>query len=139
MSRAFGLILKTRERLYRLGVFQASRLDHPVISVGNLTLGGTGKTPLVIALAERLRDDGFSPVVLSRGYKRTSTGVLVVSRGEGPIVKWAEAGDEPFLIARRVHGAAVVEPVDGPVQSPTLIARKPLTGVVASPMRILDR
>ena len=104
MSRAFGLILKTRERLYRLGVFQASRLDHPVISVGNLTLGGTGKTPLVIALAERLRDDGFSPVVLSRGYKRTSTGVLVVSRGEGPIVKWAEAGDEPFLIARRVHG-----------------------------------
>ena len=108
MSRTFGLILKTREKLYRSGVFRTLKLGHPVISVGNLTLGGTGKTPFVIALAERLRDDGFRPVVLSRGYKRTTTDVRIVSRGEGPIIGWDEAGDEPFLIARRVHGIAVV-------------------------------
>jgi tetraacyldisaccharide 4'-kinase len=83
-------------------------LNHPVVSVGNLTVGGTGKTPLVIALAERFRNEGFRPVVLSRGYKRSSRGIRIVSRGDGPIVPWHESGDEPFLIARRVQGAAVV-------------------------------
>jgi len=94
--------------MYAAGFFRTMRLNHPVISVGNLTLGGTGKTPLVMALAERFRDEGFRPVILSRGYKRSSKGILVVSRGDGPIVQWQESGDEPFLIARRVKNAAVV-------------------------------
>lgn len=108
MSLLFGLIVEGRRRLYDAGVFKARRLNHPVISVGNLTVGGTGKTPLVIALATRLRDEGYRPVILSRGYGRASSGSVVVSRGEGPTVAWREAGDEPFLIARRVFGAAVV-------------------------------
>jgi len=112
MSRAFRLILQARERLYEAGFLQILRLEFPVISVGNLTLGGTGKTPLVIALAERLRRDGLRPVVLSRGYKRTSAGVVIVSRGNGPLVKWYEAGDEPYMIAQRAPGVAVVVGAD---------------------------
>ena len=112
MSRVFRLLLGAREKMYETGLFRTMRLNHPVVSVGNLTLGGTGKTPLVIALAERFRNEGFRPVVLSRGYKRSSKGILVVSRGEGPIGKWQESGDEPFLIARRTPGVAVVVGAD---------------------------
>jgi tetraacyldisaccharide 4'-kinase len=108
MSRVFRLGLAAREKMYKAGLFRTMRLNHPVVSIGNLTLGGTGKTPLVIALAERFRNDGFRPVVLSRGYKRTSKGIRIVSRGDGPIITWQESGDEPFLIAQRMRGVAVV-------------------------------
>src|SRR5262249_30817564 len=63
-------------------------------------------------LAEKLRDQGFRPVVLSRGYKRKSAGVVVVSKGDGPIVPWRVAGDEPYLIARRVKNVSVVVGAD---------------------------
>jgi tetraacyldisaccharide 4'-kinase len=112
MSRVFRLLLSAREKMYEAGLFSTLRLNYPVVSVGNLTLGGTGKTPLVIALAQRFREEGFRPVVLSRGYKRSSKGILVVSRGEGPIPTWQESGDEPFLIARRTPGVAVVVGAD---------------------------
>jgi len=112
MSRVFRFLLGAREKMYETGVFRTMHLNHPVVSVGNLTLGGTGKTPLVIALAERFRNGGFRPVVLSRGYKRSSKGILVVSRGDGPIATWNESGDEPFLIARRLPGVAVVVGAD---------------------------
>src|SRR6266700_6105982 len=78
VSQAFRFLLGAREKLYESGILDQLRLNHPVISIANLTLGGTGKTPLVIALAEGLRDRGFRPVILSRGYGRTSRGVLVV-------------------------------------------------------------
>jgi tetraacyldisaccharide 4'-kinase len=112
MSRAFRFLVGARDRLYQSGVLQTYRLKHPVISVGNLTVGGTGKTPLVILLAERLRDDGFRPVVLSRGYKRKSAGTVIVSTGEGPVVTWEESGDEPYLIATRARGVSVVVGAD---------------------------
>src|SRR5262245_39881497 len=112
MSRTFRFLVGTRDRLYESGVLQTYRLNHPVISVGNLTVGGTGKTPLVSLLAERFRDVGFRPVVLSRGYKRKSAGIVVVSTGNGPTVPWDEAGDEPFLIARRARGVSVVVGAD---------------------------
>jgi tetraacyldisaccharide 4'-kinase len=108
MSRAFKFLIQAREKFYESGILKTSRLHHPVVSVGNLTLGGTGKTPLVIALSERFLKEGARPVVLSRGYKRASSGVLVVSRGGGPLVSWEEAGDEPFLIAESVPGVSVV-------------------------------
>ncbi len=108
MSRIFGTFVKTRARLYDSGFLPARRLNHPVISVGNLTLGGTGKTPLVIELATQFRNLGYRPVVLSRGYRRRSRGIVVVSRGQGPEVDWSEAGDEPSLMAIRLPGVAVV-------------------------------
>jgi tetraacyldisaccharide 4'-kinase len=112
MSRAFRFFVGARDKLYESGVLQTYNLSHPVISVGNLTVGGTGKTPLVILLAERLRDEGYRPVVLSRGYRRKSSGTVIVSTGDGPIVPWEMAGDEPFLIAKRVNGVSVVVGAD---------------------------
>lgn len=106
MSSAFRFLLQAREKLYSSGILSTRRLSHPVISVGNLTVGGTGKTPLVIALAEGLRDRGFHPVILSRGYRRTSREVLIVRSN------WEEAGDEPYLIKRRLANVPVVVGAD---------------------------
>ncbi len=108
MSRVFRSIVNARASLYTRGYLKTHRLDHPVISVGNLTIGGTGKTPLVIALAAEFRDRGYRPVVLSRGYRRSSRGTVVVSRGAGPTLGWEESGDEPYMIALRLPGVAVV-------------------------------
>jgi tetraacyldisaccharide 4'-kinase len=105
VSRAFRFVLEAREKLYRSGVLTTLSLSHPVISVGNLTVGGTGKTPLVIALAEGLRDRGFQPVILSRGYGRISRGALIVG-DEGS--RWEDWGDEPFLMKRRLQDVPVV-------------------------------
>ena len=108
MSRVFRSIINARARLYESGYLKTHHLDHPVISVGNLTVGGTGKTPLVIALAGEFRDLGYRPVVLSRGYRRSGRGAVVVSRGEGPMLGWEESGDEPCMIAMRLPGVALV-------------------------------
>jgi len=84
------------------------RLPVPVISVGNLVVGGTGKTPFVIYLARRLAREGRRVAVVSRGYGRRSRGIVVVSRGERPVVRWEEAGDEPYLVALLTKGVIVV-------------------------------
>lgn len=84
------------------------RAGVPVISVGNLVAGGTGKTPLVVYLARLLAGEGRSVAVVSRGYGRHSRGTLVVSRGDGPSVPWQEAGDEPYLIALLTKGVRVL-------------------------------
>ncbi len=108
MSTPFRFILGVRERLFAAGVLRTRRLHHPVISIGNLTLGGTGKTPLTIFLAQKMSERGLRPVILSRGYRRKTRGTLIVSRGQGPVVDWQQAGDEPFLMARRLTGVAAV-------------------------------
>ena len=108
MSTIFRGIVHLRSHLYEKGYLEPKTLNHPVISVGNLTVGGTGKTPLVIALAGGFRKLGYRPVILSRGYRRKSRGIVVVSRGRGPEVDWPTAGDEPFLMAERLRGVSVV-------------------------------
>jgi tetraacyldisaccharide 4'-kinase len=81
----------------------------PVVSVGNLTVGGTGKTPIVIWLARRLREMGRRPAVVSRGYGgRAGSGPLLVSDGGGPGCSAAECGDEPFLMAQLLGGVPVI-------------------------------
>ncbi len=95
-------------RRYAYWQKRASRLPCPVISVGNLHWGGTGKTPVVAALAEFLRDDGRKVCILSRGYGRNTREPLVVSRGEGPLRDPNATGDEPWLLATRLPGVAIV-------------------------------
>lgn len=112
MSRVFREIVRIRTSLYEKGRLRTWRLNHPVVSVGNLTVGGNGKTPLVMALAGGLRRLGYRPVILSRGYRRTSRGVVVVSRGQGPEVGWRDAGDEPFLMALRLPETPIVVGAD---------------------------
>ena len=86
------------------------KLPCKVISVGNITVGGTGKTPVTIALAEEAKRRGFSPVVLTRGYKGSAKGPCFVTTGEGgSLLNVEEAGDEPVLMAERLSGVPIVK------------------------------
>ncbi|MBL8245979.1 MAG: tetraacyldisaccharide 4'-kinase [Rhodanobacteraceae bacterium] len=89
---------------YRLRLRRPARLDAPVVVVGNLTVGGTGKTPLVIALVEALRARGWIVGVVSRGYGRKTRGVRLVDHTSTA----AEVGDEPLLIAQRTKAPVAV-------------------------------
>jgi tetraacyldisaccharide 4'-kinase len=83
-----------------------------VISIGNITLGGTGKTPAVIAVAEEARRRGFSPAILTRGYKGKAKGPCFVSMGGRPLLSVGDAGDEPYLMAERLHDVPIVKSSD---------------------------
>ena len=99
----YGAVVATRSWLYRRGLLRRLRVRAPVIVIGNLVAGGSGKTPLAIALVERLRASGFNPGVATRGYGRTDAKhALWVEDDTDP----AQGGDEPVLIARRT-GAKV--------------------------------
>ena len=108
VAAVFGRLLEARARRYSTGRSTSHRLRHPVVSVGNLTLGGTGKTPFCEFLARRLRFEGRHPAILSRGYGRSSRGLIVVSAGEGPLVDAGVGGDEPVELARRLPGVIIV-------------------------------
>jgi len=103
-----GTAARVRRILSSAGLLPASRLPRPVVSVGNLVMGGAGKTPHVIHLARWLAGQGRRVAILSRGYGRKSRGVRWVSDGEGPIAAASEGGDEPVLIARSLPGIPVV-------------------------------
>jgi tetraacyldisaccharide 4'-kinase len=104
LSALFGVGVALRNTLFDKNILRASRLGKPVISVGNLSVGGSGKTPFVIALGELLANHGIRYDVLSRGYRRTTRGVRVVDRDGAP----SEFGDEPLLIARRLRVPVIV-------------------------------
>jgi tetraacyldisaccharide 4'-kinase len=96
----------------RYALKNQKRLSHKVISIGNLTLGGTGKTPATIALAEEAKKRGFKPCILTRGYKGRAKGPCFVSRGEGPLLDEYQAGDEALLMAKKLKGIPIVKGKD---------------------------
>lgn len=109
----YGQVVRARMWAYDRGWKKQARLPCRVVSVGNMTVGGTGKTPMVILLTEWLQAQGQRVAVISRGYKRTSTaGQVLVSDGKRVLVGPAEAGDEPYLIANRCPGAIVAVGAD---------------------------
>jgi tetraacyldisaccharide 4'-kinase len=108
LSALYGKALGVRARWYASGRLESHALPRPSISVGNLTFGGTGKTPFVEFLARRLRFEGWRPAILSRGYGRRSRGVVVVGAGDGALVSADEGGDEPVALARATSGVFVV-------------------------------
>jgi tetraacyldisaccharide 4'-kinase len=109
----YGVVARLRAFLYYWGWFAQCRLPVPVLSVGNLTLGGTGKTPVVIVLTDWLLAQGKRVAILSRGYRRTSmVQYLLVSNGERLLVGPNEAGDEPFMLAQRCPKAIVAVGAD---------------------------
>jgi tetraacyldisaccharide 4'-kinase len=108
VARGYRGLLGMRELLYSSGVLRSRALDRPVVSVGNLTVGGTGKTPAVELAVRTLWDLGHRPAVLSRGYGRRSRGVQVVADAASIRLDAEEGGDEPFLLARRLPGVPVV-------------------------------
>ena len=109
----YEMATRLRAYGYERGWFARRHLPVPVISIGNLTVGGTGKTPLVIQITEWLLEAGRRVAVLSRGYRRTSREpLLLVSDGARIVATAEEAGDEPFLIAQRCPRAVVAVGVD---------------------------
>ena len=103
----YGAVAAARRSLYARGVLKSESAPVPVVSVGNLTWGGTGKTPFVAALVSYWQSVGRRIGVASRGYGRRSRGTVVVSDGHRLLAGVAEAGDEPFLLGRRFPGAIV--------------------------------
>ena len=109
VSLLYLLIINVRNWLYDHRIFQEVKLPCPVISIGNITVGGTGKTPCVIWLARMLQRHGFKPAVLSRGYgSKNSRPVNIVSDGDNILLPGITAGDEPFLIARSLKNIPVI-------------------------------
>src|SRR6185436_17890577 len=104
----YGAAASARVRAYRRGWLARARLAGPVISVGNLSVGGSGKTPVVARVAEILRDDGLKVAVLSRGYRGAFRGdALLVSDGRTPLADARGAGDEPVMLAQGLPGVVV--------------------------------
>lgn len=125
LSRIYRAAVSLRLYLYRVGIFRPHTLGCQVISIGNLTVGGTGKTPVVEVFARELQKEGRRVAVLSRGYKRLKRPFLsrladkltfrsgampplVVSDGESMPVGSAESGDEPYMLASNLPGVCVL-------------------------------
>jgi tetraacyldisaccharide 4'-kinase len=97
VSLVFGVVVLVRRFFYLVGLFKSRHPGIPVIVVGNVTVGGTGKTPLVIWIAEFLKAKGWSPGIVSRGYKGKSE----VARAATIASDAVDVGDEPILLSRR--------------------------------------
>ncbi|HEX6045541.1 MAG TPA: tetraacyldisaccharide 4'-kinase [Pyrinomonadaceae bacterium] len=109
LSVLYGAVTRTRLSLYRRGTFHSTKLKRPVISVGNITTGGTGKTPLVEWIARTVAAEGKKVCILTRGYGRDNPDrQVVVSDGTTVMASPSEAGDEPFLLATNLVGVAAV-------------------------------
>ncbi|AAC07542.1 tetraacyldisaccharide 4'-kinase [Aquifex aeolicus] len=109
-SYLYEKIINFRNTLYDKGFLKIKKLPVPVISVGNLSVGGSGKTSFVMYLADLLKDKRVC--ILSRGYKRKSKGTLIVSEYGNLKVSWEEAGDEPYLMAKLLPHVSVVASED---------------------------
>ena len=102
-------VVNLRNWLYDHKIFKEVKLSCPVISVGNISVGGTGKTPCVIMLTQILKKNGFQPAVISRGYGgRSISPANIVSDGNKIFLDGETAGDEPYLIAKALQGVPVI-------------------------------
>ena len=109
LSLLYRFIVQSRQTLYNRGILKTHHLPCRVISIGNITLGGTGKTPTAIYLAQLFQNKGIPPVVLSRGYKaQNSAATAVVSDGTTTFMDANKAGDEPFLLSQALPGVPVI-------------------------------
>ena len=109
LARLYGLGAGLRRTLYARGLLRTKKLPAPVVSVGNLTVGGAGKTPVVACLARLWRDRGKRVAILSRGYGGQSRGVTCISDGQHTYTykNPPEVGEEPYWLARTLPGVAV--------------------------------
>lgn len=109
LSPLYGLAMKMREKVYSQGLIKRHCLSVPVISVGNLVLGGTGKTPTVCHLTKLLLQLGYHPAIISRGYGgKAKQKVNVISDGQTILLSPELAGDEPYMLAEALPGIPVL-------------------------------
>lgn len=109
LSLLYRTVIGLRRALYKLRVLRIHDLPCTVISIGNITLGGTGKTPMVIAVARLLSESQRKPAIVSRGYgRRNEAATVIISNGNSVLADTQSGGDEPVLIASRLTGVPVV-------------------------------
>ena len=106
-SWVYGLAMTARRMLYKAGVFKTRRLPAKVICIGNLTTGGTGKTPAVLLAAQTLRKRNLPVAILSRGYGRAAQGERVTTLLDDAVPPWTECGDEPWMMHHALMGQNV--------------------------------
>jgi tetraacyldisaccharide 4'-kinase len=113
VSFIYGLIIKVRNFCYEARIISTKKIGQcKIISIGNISVGGTGKTPVVKYLAGYLQGKGLKVAVLSRGYKRQSSGTLLVSDGKNILANFRQAGDEPYLLANTLKNVVIVVEAD---------------------------
>ena len=108
LSWLYGSSVTARDAVYRTGLRRQKRVDAVVVSIGNITVGGTGKTPFTAWLARQLTEHGAKVGIVSRGYGRKSRGLLVVSDGQRILADVRQSGDEPQLLAHLTSGVPVL-------------------------------
>ena len=109
VSIGYGGLVKLRETLYQKDLLRTKRLSCPVISIGNITVGGSGKTPMTIYVAELVKQLGYRVTIISRGYKGKAEAIGgVVCNGRKICMGVDEAGDEPFMVAKRLQTVPVI-------------------------------
>ncbi len=109
LAAAYGVVMRVRATLYRTGALASHKIEAPVISVGNITTGGSGKTPLVEWIAQKLYLEGRRTCVLTRGYGRANPQRrVVVSDGENILADARVGGDEPYLLAENLRRMAAI-------------------------------
>lgn len=113
LSYIYGSSIFLWKWAYKRGILSTKRLPHPVISVGNITIGGTGKTPVVGVVADILVKRGYKPVILSRGYKRKGGNKsIIVTDGKNLLAQAEEVGDEPYMLAGWLHYVPILVGAD---------------------------
>ena len=127
VSLLFHAVSRLRARLFGAGLYKSHRLPVPVVGIGNIFIGGTGKTPLTIGLAATLRAAGFNPGIISRGHGASGHAPRAVT----PDALAVDVGDEPLLIARRT-GCPVMVGRDRPAAGRALLAANPQVDVLIS-------
>ena len=127
LSFIFNLLIVTRLALYALGIFRITILPVPVIVVGNIFVGGTGKTPLVIWIIQLLQEQGWKPAVISRGYGSSAQQARAVEKNSHA----NEVGDEPLLIAKRT-GVPVFIGRDRAAAGLALLQAHPTVNIIIS-------
>jgi len=127
LSLLFWLLAAARRALYRSGILRSVKLPVPVIVVGNITVGGSGKTPFTLWLAQQLIEEGWHPGIISRGYRGRATSPQAVSPFDSP----ADTGDEPLLMAQR-ELCPVWIGRDRPAAAHALLAAHPECDVILS-------
>jgi len=112
LSRLYLCIITIYRELYRLNFFKSTTFSIPLVSVGNISIGGSGKTPMVICFSKLLHNKKIKHVVVSRGYKKQSKGTVLVSDGKGPVSAFVEnayvCGDEAYLMAVKLPNTPIV-------------------------------
>ena len=109
ISKVYGGFVKLRRTFYQKSILKSKKLSCPVISIGNITVGGTGKTPMTIYMANFLKDLGYKVAIISRGYKGKAEKIGgIVSDGKTLLMAPELAGDEPYMMAARLKDVPII-------------------------------